>query len=64
MFLLTTYIQEVTNMGRKKLNRTKEETNEQSRIRMQRYYDNHKDKILEKRMRRYWEGKKIKTEAT
>ena len=40
-------------MGRKKLNKTKEQIREQNRIRSKRYYDNHKAEICEKRMKRY-----------
>jgi hypothetical protein len=40
-------------MGRKKLNRTKEELDELNRIRLRRYYKNHKQEILDKRMERY-----------
>ena len=41
-------------MGRKKLNRTKDELREQKRVRDERYYQRHRNNILEKRMRRYW----------
>ena len=40
-------------MGRKKLNRTKDELDELNRIRLRRYYENHKQEILDKRMERY-----------
>ena len=33
-------------MGRKKLNRTKDELDELNRIRLRRYYKNHKQEIL------------------
>ena len=42
-------------MGRKKLNKTQDELREQKRIRDKRYYEKHKSKLLQKRMRRYWE---------
>jgi len=46
-------------MGRKKLNRTKEELNEQANIRSKRYYHRHKDRINKKTMQRYWKRKEV-----
>ena len=46
-------------MGRKKLNRTEEELQEQKRIRDARYYAKHRDKIKKERMRKYWKKKKL-----
>lgn len=40
-------------MGRKKLNKTPEQIREQNRIRAKRYYENHKEEICKKRMKRY-----------
>ena len=40
-------------MGRKRLNRTKLELREQRKIRDTKYYENHKEEILRKRMKRY-----------
>lgn len=45
-------------MGRKKLNRSKEELLEMQRIRSKRYYQNHKDRLNEKSMQRYWKDKR------
>lgn len=47
-------------MGRKKLNRTREELREQKRIRDKRYYEKHGDEIKRKRMEKYWESKNDK----
>jgi hypothetical protein len=44
-------------MGRKKLNRTKEELKEQSNIRSKRYYQRNKEECDRKRMERYWKQK-------
>lgn len=44
-------------MGRKKLNRTREELLEQQRGRAKRYYESHREALNEKRMRRYWNEK-------
>ena len=41
-------------MGRKKLNRTKEQLREQKRLRDQRYYARHKEKLNRKRLERYY----------
>lgn len=50
-------------MGRKRLNRTKEEKNEQAKLRMRRYYENHRDEIKRRNLERYYEimGKKMST---
>ena len=45
-------------MGRKKLNRTPEELREQKRIRDQRYYERHKDKLNANKMSKYYANKK------
>lgn len=45
-------------MGRKKLNRTKEEINEQARIRMKKYYERHKERIKKQKLERYYQSKK------
>jgi hypothetical protein len=45
-------------MGRKKLNRTNEELLEQQRNRAKRYYQQHKQLLNEKSMRRYWQNKR------
>lgn len=44
-------------MGRKKLNRTKEEKNEQSKLRMRKYYEKHKINIRKKNLERYYNSK-------
>jgi hypothetical protein len=44
-------------MGRKHLNKTREELLIQQRIRSKRYYERHKLKLIEKVMKRYWEKK-------
>ena len=44
-------------MGRKKLNRTKEELNELNRIRLRRYYENHKDEVKQRNLKRYFDSK-------
>lgn len=44
-------------MGRKKLNRTKDEIREQNRIRANKFYEKHGTRIKEERMRRYWKTK-------
>jgi len=41
-------------MGRKKLNRTREELIEQKRVRDARYYVKHGKRIKKERMRKYW----------
>lgn len=46
-------------MGRHKLNRTKEELQEQSRVRAKRFYERHSKQIKQERMRRYWSDKKL-----
>lgn len=50
-------------MGRKKLDRTKEELREQKRIRDQRYYAKHGDKIRKRNLDRYYKkmGKNMST---
>jgi hypothetical protein len=44
-------------MGRKKLNRTKEELDELNRIRLRRYYERHKDEVKQRNLKRYFESK-------
>ena len=46
-------------MGRKKLNKTKEELNEMNRIRRNRYYEKHKEEEKEKSLDRYYKSKQI-----
>ena len=46
-------------MGRKKLNRTKEEINEQTKLRMRKYYERHKDRLKKEKLERYYKNKKI-----
>ena len=48
-------------MGRKKLNRTKEELNEFNRKRLRKYYENHRDEVKRRNLKRYYEsvGKKM-----
>lgn len=46
-------------MGRKKLNRTKEELDEMNRIRRNRYYENHKEEENKKNLKRYYDNKKL-----
>lgn len=41
-------------MGRKKLNRTREELLEQQRARAKRYYNKHRSRLNVERMQRYW----------
>jgi membrane protein involved in colicin uptake len=43
-------------MGRKKLNRTKEELLEQQRQRSKRHYQRHKQRLNEQSMQRYWQN--------
>jgi hypothetical protein len=43
-------------MGRKKLNKNEDELRKQKRIRDKRYYERHKQNILQKRMKRYWKS--------
>ncbi len=43
--------------GRKKLNRTMEEKREQARIRRQRYYEKHKERVREENRIRYHRNK-------
>jgi hypothetical protein len=45
-------------MGRKKLNRTKEQLLEMQRIRAKRYYQHHRDRLNEKSMQKYWDHKR------
>jgi hypothetical protein len=45
-------------MGRKKLNKTKDELLEQQRNRAKRYYQRHKQRLNEKSMQKYWENKR------
>ena len=53
-------------MGRKQINRTKEEIRKQNRIRAKRFYEKNKKRICERRMQRYWktvcEAKKLAIE--
>jgi hypothetical protein len=44
-------------MGRKKIHTTKEQQDEQARLRSKRYYEKNKKQICEKRMRRYLRSK-------
>lgn len=44
-----------TSMGRKKLNRTKEELNELNQNRVKKHYLKHRESIIKKRMQRYWD---------
>lgn len=44
-------------MGRKKLNRTPDELQEQKRARDKRYYEKHKDKLNAKRLEKYYRSK-------
>jgi len=44
-------------MGRKKLNRTKNEFDELNRIRLRKYYNKHRNKIKQKNLKRYYERK-------
>jgi REP element-mobilizing transposase RayT len=44
-------------MGRKKLNKTPEELREQKRIRDQRYYERHTNKINANKMAKYYQSK-------
>ncbi len=46
-------------MGRKKLNKTKEELDEMNRIRRNRYYENHKEEESKKNLKRYHSKKKL-----
>jgi hypothetical protein len=46
-------------MGRKKLNRTREELLKQQRCRAKRYYHNNKEKCNLKSMKRYWSKKEL-----
>lgn len=45
-------------MGRKRLNRTKEELDEMNRIRRNRYYDNHSNEEKKKSLDRYYKKKR------
>lgn len=47
------------HMGRKKLNRTKEELDEMNRIRRKRHYENHKEEERDKSLQRYYDKKKL-----
>ena len=48
-------------MGRKRLNRTKEELDELNRKRLRKFYEKHKDEIRRKNLKRYYNkiGKKM-----
>lgn len=48
-------------MGRKKLNRTKEELDELNRNRLKRYYERHRDIVKQRNLERYYKkmGKKL-----
>lgn len=50
-------------MGRKKLNRTPEQLQEQKRARDKRYYERHKDKLNAKRLEKYYRSKVEKENA-
>ena len=43
-------------MGRKKLNRSKEEIRDQWKIRSNRYYQKHKEDIKKRNLRKYYEN--------
>ena len=45
-------------MGRKKLNRTREELLKQQRNRAKRYYERNKERLNEESMERYWKSKR------
>ena len=45
-------------MGRKRLNRTSDEIREQNRIRGNRFYGKHKERIRHERMEKYWKDKR------
>jgi hypothetical protein len=51
-------------MGRKKLNRTPEQLQEQKRARDKRYYERHKDKLNAKRLEKYYRSKGEKKNET
>lgn len=44
-------------MGRKKLNRNKDEIRNQWKIRSNRYYQKHKEKIKKRNLKKYYENK-------
>lgn len=44
-------------MGRKKLNRTKEEIREQNRIRQRRFYERHSKEIKKEKLKKYYKKK-------
>lgn len=44
-------------MGRKKLNRTREELLEQQRVRAKRYYEKHKQRLNKNSLQRYYKQK-------
>ena len=46
-------------MGRKKLNRTKEELDKMNQERRNRFYENHKEEEKKKSLKRYYDKKKI-----
>jgi len=46
-------------MGRKKLNRTKEELNEMNKKRRSRHYYNHQEEEQKKSLQRYYDNKKL-----
>jgi hypothetical protein len=46
-------------MGRKKIQRTREELLEQQRARAKRYYENHKERLNAAAMERYWRNKEV-----
>ena len=46
-------------MGRKKLNRTKEEINEQTKLRMRKYYERNRNKIKRKNLKRYYDQRNL-----
>jgi len=45
-------------MGRKKLNRNREEIRYQWKIRSNRYYQKHKEKIKKRNLKKYYENKR------
>ena len=46
-------------MGRKALNRTEEELKKMNRVRAQRYYERHSDKVKRNNLNRYYEKKQL-----
>ncbi len=46
-------------MGRKRLNRTKEEIREQNRIRQRRFYERHSKRIKKEKLKKYYNQKEM-----